>query len=85
MKFKLWLESRKYDKYKDFVLSYLSLDKDKGISQSLDGFDKDDLLKKIQDSSVFYEISEEAREKIENILSGDSSYTVGDLVRAMSI
>lgn len=84
MKFNLWLEARKHEKYKDFVLSYLSLDKDKGMSQSLDGFDRKDLLEKIKDSNVFSEITEEAREKIEKILSSESSYTVGDLVRAMT-
>lgn len=82
--FIIWMENRKHDKYKDFIISYLSLDKDKGISQSLDAFDKDDLLNKIKDSNVYADITEEAREKIENILSSDSSYTVGDLVRAMS-
>jgi len=85
MQFKLWLESKKHNKYKDFVLSYLSLDKEKGLSQNLDGFDKDDLLKKIKDSNVFTEITEKAREKIENILSSEGSFTVGDLIRAMSV
>lgn len=83
--FLIWLESKKQDKYKDFILSYLSLDKDKGLSQNLDAFDKEDLLKRIKDSNVYAEISENARDKIENILTSDSSFTIGDLVRAMGV
>ena len=83
--YKLWLEERKYDKSKDFILSYLNLDKEKGMSMSLDGFDKNDLLQKIKNTSFYSELSERAREKIENILASDSSKTVGDLIRAATI
>ena len=83
--YKLWLEERKYDKSKDFILSYLNLDSEKGMSLSLDGFDKDELLGKIKGTSFYSEISERAREKIENILSDKSSKTVGDLIRAATI
>jgi hypothetical protein len=83
--YKLWLEERKYDKSKDFILSYLNLDSEKGMSLSLDGFDKNDLLQKIKNTNFYAELSERAREKIENILASDSSKTVGDLIRAATI
>jgi hypothetical protein len=83
--YQLWLEERKYDKSKDFILSYLNLDKEKGMSMSLDGFDKNDLLQKIKNTNFYSELSERAREKIENILASDSSKTVGDLIRAATI
>lgn len=83
--YQLWLEEKKYDKSKDFILSYLNLDKEKGMSMNLDGFDKNDLLQKIKNTSFYSELSERAREKIENILSSDSSKTVGDLIRAATI
>lgn len=83
--YQLWIEERKYDKSKDFILSYLNLDKEKGMSMSLDGFDKNDLMQKIKNTNFYSELSERAREKIENILTSDSSKTVGDLIRAATI
>jgi hypothetical protein len=83
--YRLWLEEKKYDKAKDFILSYLNLDDEKGMSVSLDGFDKDDLLNKIKNTSFYSDISERAREKIDNILNDKVSKTVGDLVRAATL
>jgi hypothetical protein len=84
-KYSLWLEEKKYDKAKDFILSYLDLDKEKGLSMSLDGFDKKNILDKIKDTSFYSNITERARDKIENILSKENSGTIGDLIRAASI
>jgi hypothetical protein len=85
-KYSLWLEEKKYDKAKDFIISYLELDKEKGLSQDLDGFDKESLLNKLKDTSFYADITERAREKIENILSKEeNSGTVGDLVRAATL
>ena len=69
-KFKLWLEDKEFDKNKDFIFSYLDLSEEEGLSVQLDGFDKNDLLKKLK-SSGFYDVLS-ARDK-----------TIGDLVRAM--
>jgi hypothetical protein len=84
-KYSLWLEEKKYDKAKDFLLSYLDLDKEKGVSQSLDGFDKSSVLNKLKDTNFYADISERAREKIENILNKQNSGTVGDLIRAATL
>ena len=53
-KFKLWLEDKEFDKNKDFIFSYLDLSEEEGLSVQLDGFDKNDLLKKLK-SSWFYD------------------------------
>jgi hypothetical protein len=84
-KFSIWLENKKYEDAKTFVINYLNLDNEKGMSQSLDGFDKKSLLNKIKDTSFYSNISERAREKIDNMLTSKTSKTVGDLVRAASV
>jgi hypothetical protein len=82
-KFKLWLEDKEFDKNKDFIFSYLDLSEDEGLSMPLDGFDKEDLFKKLKSSGFYDELSEEAKDKMENILSSDNK-TIGDLIRAIS-
>jgi hypothetical protein len=82
-KFKLWLEDKEFDKNKDFIFSYLDLSEKDGLSMPLDGFNKKSLLKKLKSSGFYDDLSEEAKNKIENILSSGNK-TVGDLVRAIS-
>ena len=82
-KFKLWLEDKEFDKNKDFIFSYLDLSEKEGLSMPLDGFDKNDLSKKLKSSGFYDDLSEEAKERMENVLSSDDK-TIGDLVRAIS-
>ena len=81
-KFKLWLEDKEFDKNKDFIFSYLDLSEEEGLSVQLDGFDKNDLLKKLKSSGFYDDLSEEAKDRVENVLSARDK-TIGDLVRAM--
>jgi len=81
----LWIEQKKFDKAKIFILNYLDLDEEKGLSQNLDGFDKEKILNKIKDTNFYSDISERAREEIEIILNKKNSGTVGDLVRASTL
>ena len=82
-KFKLWLEDKEFDKNKDFIFSYLDLSEKEGLSMPLDGFDKNDLSKKLKSSGFYDDLSEEAKDRMENILSSNDK-TIGDLVRAIS-
>jgi hypothetical protein len=82
-KFKLWLEDKEFDKNKDFIFSYLDLSEKEGLSMPLDGFDKKDLLKKLKASGFYDDLSEEAKDRMENVLL-DNDKTIGDLVRAIS-
>jgi hypothetical protein len=81
-KFKLWLEDKEYDKNKDFFLSYLDLDKKEGLSLSLDGFNKKDLLEKIRSSSFYDKLSDISKDRVEKVIFSNNQ-TVGDLVRAV--
>lgn len=80
--YNLWLEQKKIDKSKDFFLSYLGIEEKDGLSKSLDGFDKNKLLRDLKNTNFYADISERAREKIEDILKKDNSGTIGDLARA---
>jgi hypothetical protein len=82
-KFKLWLEDKEFDKTKDFIFSYLDLSEKEGLSMPLDGFDKKYLLKKLKSSGFYEDLSEESKNRMENILLANDK-TVGDLVRAIS-
>lgn len=82
-KFKLWLEDKEFDKNKDFIFSYLDLSEKEGLSMPLDGFDKKYLLKKLKSSGFYDNLSEEAKDRMENVLLANDK-TVGDLVRAIS-
>lgn len=81
-KFKLWLEDKEFDKNKDFIFSYLDLSEKEGLSMPLDGFDKNDLSKKLKSSGFYDDLSEEAKDRVKNVLSSNDK-TIGDLVRAM--
>lgn len=82
-KFKLWLEDKEFDKNKDFIFSYLNLGEKEGLSMPLDGFDKKDLLKKLESSGFYDDLSEESKDRMKNVLSSGDK-TVGDLIRAIS-
>ena len=80
--FKLWIEDVEFEKNKDFFISYLDLDKKEGLSISLDGFNKKDLLNKIKGSSFYDKLSDISKDKIEKTILSNNQ-TVGDLVRAV--
>jgi hypothetical protein len=82
-KFKLWLEDKEFDKNKDFIFSYLDLSEEEGLSMPLDGFDKKDLFKKLKSSGFYDKLSDEAKDRMENVLSSNDK-TIGDLIRAIS-
>lgn len=82
-KFKLWLEDKEFDKNKDFIFSYLNLSEKEGLSMPLDGFDKKDLSKKLKSSGFYDDLSEEAKDRMKNVLSSGDK-TIGDLIRAIS-
>jgi hypothetical protein len=82
-KFKLWLEDKEFDKNKDFIFSYLNLGEKEGLSMPIDGFDKKDLLKKLKSSGFYDDLSEEAKDRMKNVLSSNDK-TIGDLIRAIS-
>jgi len=82
-KFKLWLEDKEFDKNKDFIFSYLNLSEKEGLSMPIDGFDKKDLLKKLKSSGFYDDLSEEAKDRMKNVLSSNDK-TIGDLIRSIS-
>jgi hypothetical protein len=82
-KFKLWLEDKEFDKNKDFIFSYLNLGEKEGLSMPIDGFDKKDLLKKLKSSGFYDDLSEEAKDRMKNVLSSNDK-TIGDLIRSIS-
>lgn len=82
-RFKLWIEDKEFDKNKDFFISYLDLDKNQGLSMSLDGFNKKDLLRKIKDSNLYADLSDISKSNLEKVILSNHQ-TVGDLVRAVS-
>lgn len=82
-RFKLWIEDKEFDKNKDFFISYLDIDKKEGLSMSLDGFNKKDLLRKVKDSNFYDELSDLKKDSLEKIILSKHQ-TVGDLVRAVS-
>jgi hypothetical protein len=82
-RFKLWIENKEFDKNKDFFISYLDLDKNQGLSMSLDSFNKKDIFKKIKDSNFYAELSDISKDNLEKVMLSNNQ-TVGDLVRAVS-
>jgi len=81
--FKNWLENKSFDKNKDFITSYLDLDKNDSLSTSLDSFDRKDLFKRIKDTSYYNDLDDSSKDRFENILL-KTGRTVGDLVRSVS-
>jgi DUF1365 family protein len=83
MSFKIWLEGRKFDDNKDFIVSYLDLDENDALSVSLDSFDRKDIFKKIKDTNYYNDLDDSSKDRFENVLL-KTGRTVGDLVRAVS-
>jgi hypothetical protein len=83
MSFKIWLEGRKFDNNKDFIISYLDLDENNALSVSLDSFDRKDIFKKIKGTNYYNDLDDSSKDRFENVLL-KTGRTVGDLVRAVS-
>ena len=83
MNFKNWLENRDFDKNKDFLISFLDLDKNDALSQSLDSFDRKDLFKRIKYTNYYNDLEDSSKDRLKNVLL-KTGRTVGDLVRSAS-
>jgi len=81
--FKSWLESKSFDNNKDFIISFLDLDKNDALSQSLDFFDRKDLFKRIKDTNYYNNLDDSSKDRLKNVLL-KTGRTVGDLVRSVS-
>lgn len=83
MKFKLWLEEKNREYYRDMILSKLDLDKDKGLSQSLNVWDSDKLLGKLSELGEYKSLPEDVQKSIEAKIKSGSG-TIGDLINIIS-
>jgi len=83
MKFKLWLEEKNREYYRDMILSKLDLDKDKGLSQSLNVWDSDKLLGKLSELGEYKSLPEDVQKSIEAKIKSGSG-TISDLINIIS-
>ena len=86
MDFKLWLlefEGKDIKYYQNILLSKLDLDKDKGLSQSLNVWESDKLLSKIQDIGEFKNLSSDLQKEIIDQINSKTG-TLNDLAVMMS-
>jgi len=86
MKFRQWLESKekKFDFYRDVILNYLGLDEEKGLSQSLDSFDKDWLVQKLNSLGEFAELPDDIQGSVLARIDSSQGGTIGDILRLMT-
>jgi len=87
MQFRTWLfenEQKNFDFYKDVMLNYLGLDPTKGLSQSLDTFNKDNLKQKLQGLGEFSALPDHVQADILSRLDSSQSGTMGDIIRLMA-
>lgn len=85
MYFKKWFEAREKNReyYQDMILSKLGLDKDIGLSQSLDMLDPDTIINKLNELGEYKSLDQDAQNAVEaKVRSG--SGTVGDLINIIS-
>jgi len=86
MDFKLWLlefEGKDIKYYQNILLSKLDLDKDKGLSQSLNVWESGKLLSKIQDIGEFKNLSSDLQKEIIDQINSKTG-TLNDLAVMMS-
>jgi hypothetical protein len=86
MKFRQWLESeeKNFDFYRNVILNYLGLHSEKGLSQSLDTFNKDNLKQKLQSLGEFSALPNDIQNNVIARIDGTQGGTVGDLIRLMA-
>lgn len=86
MNFKKWFENQQkdFDFYRDIMLNYLGLDPSKGLSQSLDTFNKENLKQKLQGLGEFSALPDHVQQDILARIDAMQGGTMGDLIRLMS-
>lgn len=86
MNFKKWFENQQkdFDFYRDIMLNYLGLDPSKGLSQSLDTFNKENLKQKLQGLGEFSALPDHVQQDILARIDTTQGGTMGDLIRLMS-
>ena len=85
--FRNWLnenERSRFDHFKDIILNYLNLDQNKGLSQSLDGFNRQNLKARLQGLREFSSLPISTQQKILAMIDSAQGGTVGDLIRQMT-
>jgi hypothetical protein len=80
--FKIWLETRKEEEIKDYLLSQLNLDEEHGLSVSLDSLDPDETIATLRGHGNWQTLSPEKQKSIEDKIRNGLG-TVGDLVDEM--
>lgn len=82
--FKNWLENEEdFDFYHNLIVNYLGLDTEKGLSQSLDAFNQDNLKQKLQALGEFSSLPEDAKMQIIARIDNGQG-TIGDLIKIMA-
>ena len=85
MEFKTWLEAKEKDKdyYQNMILSKLDLDKEKGLSMSLNLMEPEKILNKLNDLGEYKSLSKDIQDSIEYKINSGSG-TIGDLINIIS-
>lgn len=86
MKFKQWLENdeKDFDFFRNVILNYLGLHSEKGLSQGLDTFNKDNLKEKLQALGEFSALPQDVQSNVLARIDSAQGGTVGDLIRLMA-
>ena len=85
LSFNTWLEyrDRDFSFFRNLVLGKLSLDRDEGLSATVDSFQKENLTSVLQGLGEFKELPEDVQSQVlGKVQAGDG--TIGDLVRIMA-
>lgn len=83
MNFKLWLEMKDFDFYKNLIMSKLNLDKNLGLTQTINTWEPDQLINTLNGLGEFKELPHIVQDQvIGQIKSGIG--TMGDLIKVMS-
>lgn len=80
MQFREWIDD--FPKWKNIVTGLLNLNPDKGLSQTLDGFDANDVRAKLSKLAEFAKLSDQAQTRALSVV--DTGGSVGELVKALA-
>jgi hypothetical protein len=83
MKFKIWLEAKDKEYYQNIILSKLDLDKEKGISMSLNVMDPEKLLNKLSELGEYKNLPKKIQNSIEYKIRSEAG-TIGDLINIIA-
>lgn len=83
--YKLWVETKqkKMEDFKSVLLPALNLDKDKGLSTTIDSLDAQNLKAKLNSLEIFKLLSSEKQKEITDMIDSEKSGTVLDLINNM--